>query len=59
MIGRADAVGDIEAEPAEAVDMRFRPGMMGLRLDVAVGSAIDQIAGDIARRNAEPAGWRR
>ena len=49
LVGR-HAVGDVEADPAEPVDMRLRPGVARRLL----GDAVDhQIAADIARGKAE------
>ena len=50
-LGRADAVGGIEADPAEVLDMGLRPGVAGLLRGDAVGAV--EMAADIARRNAE------
>ena len=50
-VGRADAVGRIEADPAEVATIGFGPGVAGVLLDHAVGAV--EVAADIARRNAE------
>ena len=49
--GGADAVGRVEADPAEMLDIGFGPGVAG----VLRGDAVDavEMAADIARRNAE------
>ena len=52
-VGRGDLVGGIERDPAEALDMRFGPGMTGILLDDAV--VAKEIAADIARRDADAA----
>jgi hypothetical protein len=43
----ADAIRDVEADPAEIGHLGFGPGMPGLLVDDAVRAA--QIAGDVAR----------
>ena len=48
-IGRADAQGRIEPDPAEPVVIGFRPGVKRRRV-IVVGS---KISGDVARRNVE------
>ena len=49
------SIGDVEADPAEARDMRFRPGVARRLLGRAVEH---QIAADIARGKAEQRGRR-
>ena len=49
-VGGADAVGGIEADPAEIGHIGFRPGVAGLLVDHAVGA--QEMAGDEARGNA-------
>ena len=55
-VGGANAVGRIEADPAEILDIGFRPGVAGLLRGDAVGAM--EMAADIARRDAELAGRR-
>ena len=51
---RADAVGDVEADPAEPVEPQLRPAMgRFMRLPIGIS---EQIARHIARRQAEQAG---
>src|SRR5258707_14516636 len=49
-VGGAEAVGGIEADPAEVRHVGFRPGMAGLLVHRAVGA--QEVPGDEARRNA-------
>src|SRR6186713_3309131 len=53
-VGGADAVGGIEADPAETVDISLRPGMARVLMHRAVGA--QEVAGDEARRHAAAAG---
>ncbi len=52
MLGGADTIGDIEADPTQAIHPRLRPGVMcfcaGLALDV-------QVSGHVARRDTQAA----
>ena len=50
-VGGANAVGRIEADPAEVRDIGLRPGVAGLLRGDAVGAV--EMAADVARRNAE------
>src|ERR1044072_6307108 len=50
----AHAVGRIEGDPAKVADPGFRPGVRRLLHPLAV--AAEQMAGDVAGRNAEMAG---
>ena len=52
-VGGADAVGRIEADPAEIGHEGFRPGMAGLLVDHAVGA--QEMPGDEARGDAAAA----
>src|SRR3984957_2059238 len=51
-VGWADAVCNVEADPAEAGHMRLGPGVTAAFL---LGAGAAQIAGDIARRDAQAA----
>src|SRR5689334_5113037 len=53
-IGSADAVGGVEADPAEVRHVGFRPGVAGLLVSGAVGA--QEVPGDEARRYAAGAG---
>ena len=50
-VGRADAVGRIERDPAEVGDIGLGPGVAGVLVGDAVGAV--EIAADVAGRNAE------
>ena len=50
-VGGGNPVGRVEADPAEVLDIGFRPGMAGLLRGDAVGAV--EMAADIARRDAE------
>ena len=52
-VGRADAVGGVEGDPAEIGHESLGPGVAGLLLGHAVGAM--EMAADIARRNGEAA----
>ncbi len=52
-LGRAQAVGGVETDPAQPVNEGFGPGVGG-RLLLAVEA--DQVARDVAGRDAAPAG---
>jgi hypothetical protein len=52
-LGRRDAVGRVEADPAELVDIGLRPGVAGVLRAFLVAAAV--VAADVARRNAEMA----
>ena len=49
-LGRANAVGGVEADPAETVDPGLGPGVVGLGGALAAG---DEIAVDVAGRDAQ------
>src|SRR3954471_19237056 len=49
-VGGAEAIGGIEADPAEVRHVGFRPGVAGLLLGGAVGA--QEVPGDEPRRNA-------
>ena len=49
----ADAIGGVEADPAEVLDIDLGPGVAGLLGGDAVGAP--EMAADIARRNTERA----
>src|SRR5438309_8007382 len=53
-VGGADAIGSIEADPAQIGYVGFRPGVAGLLVNGAVGA--QEVSGDEARRNAAGAG---
>jgi len=52
-VGRANAVGRVEGDPAERIEMDLRPCVPGVLPGDAVGAV--EVAADIASRNAEMA----